>query len=168
MDKCKKYCEKRVKMVKTQKNKSKLTFAKMTKKIKSKSKTMTKEEKTQAKKQIKFVKGFEKLFNDKSIMKNCLKNNCNPGCKGTIYEDEPGTEYEKSLNKEFSKLPKPKGKITTYDLINLFLQQRKKLFNGAKSITIDNFAPNISTKKRNQMKRDGAISCCNRFTDSLI
>jgi len=105
--------------------------------------------KEEYKRMLKFIiftkKNDKTLFDKKKISQECNMHYCNPGCKGTIYEDEPGTSYIKTLPQK-----------TRSIIINL----RKKLFNGKKSILENNFNEKITTRKKNELKKQGAISGC--------
>jgi len=112
------------------------------------------EVKKKYKQQLEFIKNAQKLFktmyNKKRMLKECNDQYCNPTCKGTMYEDEPGTGYLNTLNKLY-KDPKT---------VDIYVKSRKKYFNGKKSVLQDNFNEKITPTKRNRLKKEGALSGC--------
>jgi hypothetical protein len=91
----------------------------------------------------------KKIKNDdisKKLLKSCMKKHCNPGCKGTIYQ-----------NGEL-KMNDLKQKLSNKE-INLIKEIRKGLFNGKKTILKDNFYIGLK-KSKNKLKKNGAISGC--------
>lgn len=156
---CKNYCERKT-------NKTLKKNAMQMKKIPTKSqlnlqykkslkKCKTEEEKENAKKiydghlkNISLMKSILKLKKKKFSNDLCKIEYCNEGCKKTMYEDEPGTEFENHMKKKEPKF------------VDSFMLARKRLFNGKKSIIKDNFNEKINASKVKQMKKEGAISGC--------
>lgn len=105
----------------------------------------------QIKKAKRMQKEFYKMRTKKVLMEQCKQIYCNEGCKGTIYEDEPGTEYIKSIKKNYPNDPKSD---------EMFLNIRKGIFKGKQSVLKDNFFEEVSSQKRNKLIKEGATSGC--------
>jgi len=154
--KCKNFCKDRVaKTIKKNKSDKKLAskskFKEIYKKSLKKCKTDEERQKVEEeyKKKIEGVEIMEEMFKKinkkKTLLDTCNAQYCNKGCKGTIYEDEPGTAF--------------KEKIGTKEYAS-YMGSRKRLFNGKKSILEDNFYENLSLSKVKKLKKQGAVSGC--------
>lgn len=154
--KCKHFCKDRVaKTLKKNKSDKKLAskskFKEIYKKSLKKCKTDEERQKVEEeyKKKMESIKimdeVFKKLNNKKILMDTCNAQYCNEGCKGTLYEDEPGTVLKEKMNpKEYDSL----------------LGTRKRMFNGKKSILEDSFYEKLSASRVKKLKKQGAVSGC--------
>lgn len=98
---------------------------------------------------IKKNKPFSITKKDKTMIEEeCKKTYCNPGCKGTIYQNN---SFPKELEKKFSK-----------SLINILKKRRKEIFKGNKSVLINNFYKKLKDINVKKAKKKGAISGCNK------
>jgi len=162
--KCKNFCKDRVaKTLKNNKSDKKLVSKSKIKEIYKKSlkKCKTEEERQKVEEEYKKkMEGIEimnemfKKLNDKKLMLDtCNTQYCNEGCKGTLYEDEPGTVLkEKKTPKDYNSL----------------LGTRKRMFNGKKSILEDNFYEKLSPSTVKKLKKQGAISGCTNDLGATI
>jgi hypothetical protein len=80
------------------------------------------------------------------IEKICSNTYCNPGCKGTIYQNN---SFPKELEKKYSK-----------KLINKLKKNRKELFKKKKSVLVNNFYKDLKNTTVKKLKKKGAISGC--------
>ena len=86
---------------------------------------------------------------------------CNPGCKGTMFQDNPYPKKEIEENFKNSYKIRSNKKVTKKQLtqMNNFTKKiRKSLFKGRKSVLKKNFYENL--KGTEKMKKQGAISGC--------
>jgi hypothetical protein len=81
-------------------------------------------------------------------MKLCKNSFCNPGCKGTIFQNN---KFPKELVDKFSK--HEDGEMT----LKLLKKMRKNLFKGKKTILKNGFYEELPVKK---LKKKGAVSGC--------
>ena len=88
-----------------------------------------------------------KKFKEES-MKLCKDSFCNPGCKGTIFQNN---KFPNELVNKFSK--QNDGEKT----LKLLKKMRKSLFKGKKSILKNSFYEGLPVKK---LKKQGAVSGC--------
>jgi hypothetical protein len=93
---------------------------------------------------------------------NLMKEFCNPGCKGTGFQE---TNYSKSeLNKMFTTFTfdgKPQTRETQQGFIKKYVNIRKTLRNKNKKILdADNFYHKFNPKEKIKLKKHGAISGC--------
>ena len=95
--------------------------------------------KKERKEQIKGLKTRYKLYN------------CNVNCKDTILEPGISNQIPKSMHKEFN---------NDKELIKMFNDQRKSIFNNKTNVLIGNFYEKTPTKIKNQLIKEGAISQC--------
>lgn len=86
-------------------------------------------------------------FKEESI-EMCKKSFCNPGCKGTIFQNN---KFPNELVNKFSK--QNDGEKT----LKLLKKMRKSLFKGKKSILKNEFYEGLPVKK---LKKQGAVSGC--------
>ena len=104
-------------------------------------------------KKIKVVskkKTFSVSKKEKAMLEKMCKNiYCNPGCKGTIYQNN---SFPKELEKKYSK-----------KLIDKLKKKRKELFKGHKSVLVNNFYKDLKNTTVKKLKKKGAISGCDSF-----
>ena len=74
--------------------------------------------------------------------KQCKKHYCNPGCIGTIFEKTYNVKHAKGLHAK-----------------NIMLT-RKVMFGKKRNVLKNNFYMRLPKKKRNTLKKKGAISGC--------
>ncbi len=79
--------------------------------------------------------------------KQCKKQYCNPGCIGTIFEKTYNVKHAKGLH--------AKGLHAK----NIMLT-RKVMFGKKRNVLKNNFYIRLPKKKRNTLKKKGAISGC--------
>lgn len=99
--------------------------------------------------QIKIMK--DKINSEKfkeESMEMCKNAFCNPGCKGTIFQNN---KFPKELVEKFSK--HKDGEIA----LKLLKKMRKSIFKGKKSILKNEFYEKLNVKK---LKKKGAVSGC--------
>jgi hypothetical protein len=107
-----------------------------------------------------------KLKNNKYISEmteDCKKTFCNPGCKGTIFQNG---DFTKELEEELKKKIKGKyDKISNEDIIKM-IESIKKIRNGIfkdkKSVLKHDFY--IKLKHKDDIKKKGALSGCSILT----
>lgn len=103
------------------------------------------------KEEIDFKKSLEKFKSKKfkeNIIKECKETYCNPGCKGTIYQN--GTFPKELMNKY---------KNTNQEfMIKLLKSIRKSLFKDKKTVLKNDFFEKLSSASK--LKKKGAISGC--------
>ena len=92
-----------------------------------------------------------KTFKEES-MKLCKDSFCNPGCKGTIFQNN---KFPNELVDKFSK--QKDGEIT----LKFLKQMRKNLFREKKTILKNGFYEKLNVKK---LKKQGALSGCASFS----
>jgi len=85
----------------------------------------------------------------KTLTKQYKLFNCNVNCKNTILEPGLSDQIPKSMHKDCDK-----------DLIKMFNDQRKNIFNNKTNVLIDNFYEKTPNKIKNQLIKEGAISQC--------
>jgi len=78
---------------------------------------------------------------------------CNINCKDTILEPGSPDYIPESLLKPYKN---DKDSIMS----DLFKKQRKEIFKNKKNVLVDNFYEGISTKIKNKLIKEGAISKC--------
>ena len=78
----------------------------------------------------------------KDIMKQCKKGYCNPGCKGTIFQN--------------GNFPKNTSPI----MLSIMKSLRNKMFKGKKSVLNKNFYEKLKKKNVACAKKRGATSGC--------
>ena len=78
---------------------------------------------------------------------------CNVNCKDTILEPGLPDYIPESLLKLYKD---DKDSIMS----DLFKKQRKEIFKNKKNVLVDNFYEGISTKTKNKLIKEGAISKC--------
>ena len=142
--KCEKtFCKEYYKQVK----KISETIVKLT--VEKKCKNMDVKNTKEVKLKIKEIK--DKLNSKKfkeELMKQCKDSFCNPGCKGTIFQNN---KFPKEL---VDKLSKHKdGEMA----LKLLKRMRKSLFKGKKTILKNEFYEKLNVKK---LKKKGAVSGC--------
>lgn len=76
---------------------------------------------------------------------------CNPGCKGTVYQETPYSKAD--LEKKFAWC---KGNCDRKSLIAGFQRSRKRVYRGLE----DNFHKTIAPETKNRLMKDGAVSGC--------
>jgi len=86
----------------------------------------------------------------KTLTKQYKLYNCNVNCKNTILEPGLPDQIPKSMHKM----------INDKELIKMFNDQRKSIFNNKTNVLIDNFYEKTPHKIKNQMIKEGAISQC--------
>jgi hypothetical protein len=89
---------------------------------------------------------MKKLLNYDNLKESCKTAFCNPGCKGTIFQNN---EFPKELEKKHKK---------NKELIVLLKKMRAGLFQDKKTILKNDFYIKIKNPKK--LKKDGAISGC--------
>ena len=102
-------------------------------------KASSKKEKARLKKLMKPSKKTLKL--NEQI---CVDAFCNPGCKGTIFQDDDIDLKEKYKNQK--------------EMLSFITQTRKNMFKNRKTILEDNFYYKLGNKA--QLKQEGALSGC--------
>ena len=90
---------------------------------------------------------------DKILTDSHIRTFCNPICKGTILE--PGNKLAERYYADYKSNKK---------LINLFEEQRKKVFGKKTNVLVDGFYENAPKKYLEEIKKDGAISLCSPVT----
>lgn len=94
----------------------------------------------------KIKKSMQKSMNYNNVKESCKTAFCNPGCKGTIFQNN---EFPKELEKKYKK---------NKELIVLLKKMRDGLFQDKKTILKNDFYIKIKNPKK--LKKDGAISGC--------
>lgn len=98
----------------------------------------------------KFKKSLKDNIKDKKfhndVTEKCKEIYCNPGCKGTIFQNG---EFPKEIEKKYSK---------SENVIKSFKDLRKSLLEGKKSMIKDDFYIKLRGAKR--LKKEGALSGC--------
>ena len=94
----------------------------------------------------KIKKSMQKSMNYNNVKESCKTAFCNPGCKGTIFQNN---EFPKELEKKHKK---------NKELIVLLKKMRDGLFQDKKTILKNDFYIKIKNPKK--LKKDGAISGC--------
>jgi hypothetical protein len=94
----------------------------------------------------KIKKSMQKSMNYNNLKESCKTAFCNPGCKGTIFQNN---EFPKELEKKHKK---------NKELIVLLKKMRDGLFQDKKTILKNDFYIKIKNPKK--LKKDGAISGC--------
>jgi hypothetical protein len=106
-------------------------------------------------------KELKKKLKNKDIQKKyleaCVKSHCNPGCKGTIFQN--GEFPINEFKKQFSSLSKKNSDKS----INLVKKMRNDIFKGKKTVLNDDFYIGIK-KSKNKLKKNGALSGCALMT----
>ena len=77
--------------------------------------------------------------------------NCNVNCKNTLLEPGLPNQIPKSMYKDLN---------NDKELIKMFNDQRKSIFNNKTTVLIDNFYEKTPNKIKNQLIKEGAISQC--------
>jgi len=96
----------------------------------------------------KLRKFLEKVMNYDNLKESCKTAFCNPGCKGTIFQNN---EFPKELEKKY--------KNKKYKELIAFLKRRREyLFKDKKTILKNDFYIKIKNPKK--LKTEGAISGC--------
>ena len=96
------------------------------------------------------INNLIQLKKNSGKIQHTLKNiYCNPGCKGTIYQNN---SFPKELEKKYSK-----------KLIDKLKKKRKELFKGNKSVLVNNFYKDLKNKTVKKLKKKGAISGCDSY-----
>jgi len=85
---------------------------------------------------------------DKLNHEQCMAISCNPGCKGTIFENG------KSITKERLRIPYQEERRKNLS------KQRRKLFGKRLTVLQNNFYEKYSKKEIEKYKKNGAISGC--------
>ena len=87
---------------------------------------------------------------------------CNPGCKGTIFQDNvfPQKEIEQDYlnNHTIPRKYKTKKEINSFTRGSKAI--RSSIFNGQKSVLKNSFYNGLTQKTIKSLKRDGALSGC--------
>ena len=115
----------------------------------------TDEEKKKLLRVRKFLEASSRPFNktQKKKEKKSLQNAfCNPGCKGTVYEED--FDLEKFVGKTCKK--------NCNNLRKLNKDVRKHLLNGKKKMLDEDsfYHAFVNKKKKEKLKKDGALSGC--------
>lgn len=113
---------------------------------------------------LKYLDEIRNPSNDRNqiMTTNLMKRFCNPGCKGTWFQE---TSYSKS---EFDKMfttslfdGKPQTREKQQGFIKKYINIRKTLRNKNKKILdADNFYHKFNPKEKVELKKHGAISGC--------
>jgi hypothetical protein len=116
-----------------------------------------------------FDKGFKKGFR-KSLktLDTCRKAHCNPGCKGTIFQDgkafpqkEIEEEYFKKLGNLKTRKTKKQIRGAVKSIVSAMKETRKRIFKGRSSVLDKNsFYKGLTRKNAVSAKKDGALSGC--------
>jgi hypothetical protein len=77
--------------------------------------------------------------------------NCNINCKDTLLEPGLSNQIPKSMRKELN---------DNKELIKIYNNQRKTIFNNKTNVLVDNFYENTPNKIKSQLIKEGAISQC--------
>ena len=137
-----------------------------TMKKKLQGKSMEKAEETYVKKSlVEMEKPLEKSI-VQIIFDNCQSGYCNPGCKGTVFEDggeelsneakqkiEQPVDADKHLNRKQKKIVKGLA-------LSMSSKMRKSLFQGRKTVLKNDFYYKIPNKTVSEAKQKGALSGC--------
>ena len=86
-------------------------------------------------------------------VEGCLSSFCNPGCKGTMFED--GTKLPMSV------IQKIKDQPNSSQIIQALTKIRKDLFKGKKTVLNNDFYEGL--KNMEELRRQGAISGCSIY-----
>lgn len=86
-----------------------------------------------------------------SIKKQYKLYNCNIDCKNTLLEPGPPDQIPKSMREEYHNNEK---------LIEIFNNQRKKIFNNKTNVLVDHFYEKTPEHVKKQLIKEGAISQC--------
>jgi len=141
-----KFCKEYYKSVKKL---SEISIKLLVEQFKKKDVKITKEHKLKIKEIKDKIKTKE--FKEES-MKLCKDSFCNPGCKGTIFQDN---KFPQELVNKYIK--QKNGK----QIIKLLKKFRKDLFGEKKTILKKGFYEKLNVKK---LKKKGAISGCASFS----
>jgi hypothetical protein len=112
-----------------------------------------------------FKKGFKKGFR-KSLktLDTCRKAHCNPGCKGTIFQDGkafPQKEIEEIYAKQLGGLKTKTQRDAVKSIVSAMKETRKRIFKGRSSVLDKNsFYKGLTRKNAVSAKKDGALSGC--------
>jgi len=87
----------------------------------------------------------------KTLTKQYKLYNCNYNCKNTMLEPGLPNQIPKSMHKDFK---------NDKNVIKMFNDQRKSIFNNKTNVLIDNFYEKTPHKFKNQLIKEGAISQC--------
>jgi len=150
-----------------QKETRKITKAFAISRIKKLKKELKKE--TDETKKADLQKRIKKLTSDKerkytkklnnTLAKNYTKSFCNPGCIGTLYQDE-GLDIEELVSKNICKKD-PECNKDKKNIIKFFEQERKNLIKNRKHILDeDSFFYGFNKTKKAKLIKDGALSGC--------
>jgi hypothetical protein len=99
------------------------------------------------------VKKLGKVHPDivKRLMQECKKGYCNPGCKGTMFQN--GASFPKGIKGPNSR-PLPKL------VLNVIKKLRNNIFKGKTSVLDKNFYEKLKKKNVTCAKKRGATSGC--------
>lgn len=129
-----------------------------------KSKKLSASEKQNLENKKSFLKFFTKKESKKEKQKTkklridvCKKTFCNIDCKNTIFE-----KGNKLSDGFINNLKKKKIKTSIDPIIELYKDQRKKIFGDKTDVLKDSFYQNLSKTKITKLKNEGAISGCFR------
>jgi ribosomal protein L16 Arg81 hydroxylase len=96
----------------------------------------------------KIRKSIEKVMNYDNLKESCKTAFCNPGCKGTIFQNQ-NNKLTKELEKKYK---------NNKELLVLLKKMRDNLFQNKKTVLKNNFYIKIKNPKK--LKKDGEISGC--------
>ena len=99
------------------------------------------------------VKKIGKVHPDriKQLMSACQKGYCNPGCKGTMFQN--GASFPKGIKG-------PNGKPLPKFVLDIIKKLRNSIFKGKTSVLNKNFYDKLKKKNVACAKKRGATSGC--------
>jgi hypothetical protein len=99
------------------------------------------------------IKKIGKVHPDrmKQLMSACKKGYCNPGCKGTMFQN--GASFPKGLKG-------PNGKSLPKFVLNVTKKLRNNMFKGKTSVLNKNFYAKLTKKNVARVRKRGATSGC--------
>lgn len=111
-----------------------------------------------------FIKEMESLDPKKvkqEFLEGCLLGYCNPGCKGTIFED--GLDKEDAKKLPMSVIKKFAGQPNNSQAIQFLTKARENIFKDVKGNTVLEKGFFKGLKKVHHLKKKGAVSGCTVF-----
>jgi len=107
---------------------------------------------------IKMKKDLEKAH--KEFKNICHEYFCNPGCKGTSYQNGSPNKLPKDYVQRLEKLFKKQKQVMSKEYIDMLITWRKKLFKNKTSVLNNSFYKKLNKKTIKTLKNKGALSGC--------